>query len=203
MMSKFQFKFKSPNNSKIKELVPKELQFAPDAINYSAESWVGQGGSATVYEGFLKGSLVAVKQFSMDNPKLPINHTLLLNEASQLLKLDHTNIIKCLGVCLDRGILVLEFAQKFIELDDKQLSIHSLRQLIDAISLDFPHDLKHEALYQISNGLHYLHMKEITHGDLKCGNVLACGKEEGEFIFKLSDIGQAHLNLTTRLTTTQ
>ncbi len=76
--------------------------------------------------------------------------------------------------------------------------VHSLRQLLGTVEL--PIDLQHEALFQISTGLEYLHEKRVVHGHLKSANVLLTGGQE-EFIFKLGDFGQIHATITSKLST--
>ncbi len=95
---------------------------------------VGRGGSATVYEGKFNSQNVAIKVYSIDNTSVPANKNLLLKEAAELISLSHDNIIKCHGVCIDAGAIVMELAKKVVEIDGNQFSIHSVRQLIDTIS---------------------------------------------------------------------
>jgi hypothetical protein len=45
----------------------------------------------------LDGKLVALKQIKLDKPNLPCNRKLIIQEAKELVQLDHVNIIKCLG----------------------------------------------------------------------------------------------------------
>ncbi len=84
-------------------------------------------------------------------------------------------------------------------MDEKQCYVHSLRQLTE-VAGDLPEETKHEALFQISRGLCFLHSKKITHGDLKSANVLVTGSGD-EIFFKLGDFGSAHAQLTTKLIT--
>ena len=58
---------------------------------------------------------------------------------------------------------------------------------------------RYEGLYQIACGMDYLHNKQILHGDLKSANVLVHGDQE-DWIFKLCDMGPAHMAMTTKLT---
>lgn len=132
---------------------------------------IGQGASASVYKGTYKGSTVAVKKFAFDNPSLPTNKALLLKEASELLKLNHSNVILCHGVCVEDASLIMEFASKHLTLGESAVEVHSVRQMIEAVGEEFPYDLKLEAIFQVSEGLAYLHSLSILHGDLKSGNV--------------------------------
>ena len=59
--------------------------------------------------------------------------------------------------------------------------------------------LKLGAMHEICKGLAYLHEKKIVHGDLKSGNVLVSGSTSDEWMFKLTDFGQAHRDVTLSL----
>ena len=162
---------------------------------------IGEGASSRVYLATFKGKPVAMKQYVMDNVKLPHNQQLLLREAGELQHLDHENVIKCFGVCTDNASVVLELAKKTIDLEGNAYDIHSLRQLLDTTLEQFPDSLKHEALYHIVSGLEYLHSKGIVHGDLKSANVLVSENEKGDYVFKLCDMGQTHAILISKLAT--
>ena len=68
--------------------------------------------------------------------------------------------------------------------------MHSLLDMMSVFGSDqIPVDLKITALADVTEGLAYLHSRGIIHGDVKPLNVLVCGEEENEFIFKVADYG--------------
>ncbi len=132
----------------------------------------------------------------LDAPTLPKSIRLLRNETIELVRLEHPNIIKCFGLCEENGQNVLDLAEKEILFNENPYTIHSLRQLIDLVGEHIPNGLKFKALQEISKGLAYLHERNIIHGDLKSCNVLVSGTTEAEWLFKLTDFGQAHKDVT-------
>lgn len=109
----------------------------------------------------LDGKLVALKQIKLDKPNLPCNRKLIIQEAKEIVQLDHVNIIKCFGVCPPIGLIVLELAEKEVVFKRKAISLNSLRQLIDTVKRSFPLSLKLDALSQIASGLEYLKLKKV------------------------------------------
>jgi len=163
---------------------------------------IGMGGCSSVYVGAFQGRLVAVKRYSIANPEVSPVREMLLKEAESMLRLDHVNIIKCFGVCLKRGCLVLELSQINISIDDNPITLNSLRQLMDVAgdSLETEVELKLDALSQILEGLQYLHSNSITHGDLKSANVLISEQEGTDgYLFKLTDFGGSHAEISSKI----
>ncbi len=121
------------------EILPQQYLISRSQITYTTdrENQLGSGGSATVYKGTFGESRVAIKVYSLDKPSLPVNKNLLLKEAKELVALNHQNIIKCYGACVEIGAIVLELAEKIVRIDDVSHSIHSLRQLVDTIPSQF------------------------------------------------------------------
>ncbi|KAI9565120.1 hypothetical protein GHT06_008889 [Daphnia sinensis] len=157
------------------------------------------GWCSSVYLGSFQGKNVAVKCFSLSHPDMQPAKGILLKEAQEILKIDHSNVIKCMGVCIEKGSIVLELTQIRISKTKQWFLVNSLRQLIDTVGDVIETDLINEALFQILEGLHYLHSNQVVHGDLKSANVLVT-EEDDNYVFKLTDFGGCHAQLTTRIT---
>ena len=141
----------------VKSFVISECKFVGD---FRKEK-VSEGANGVVYKFTFDGKLVALKQIKLDKPNLPCNRRLILQEAKELVQLDHVNIIKCFGVCPPIGLIVLELAEKEVVFKKKAFSLNSLRQLIDTVKRSFPLSLKLDALSLIANGLEYLKLKKV------------------------------------------
>ena len=183
--------------------IPPKLLIAEDEIDWSSVHEIGKGANGSVYKAKYKSNEIAIKIFHLDNVELPQNQKMIINAALEVAKLDHVNVVKCLGLCLSKGALALQLASKELILGPrdgrhKKHKIHSLRQMVSVIGdvADIPPNLMEEALCQIATGLAYLHSQTIIHGDLKSGNVLVTGVREDEFRFMLTDFGEPQLMLT-------
>lgn len=157
---------------------------------------IGKGAYGSIFKGKFKESIVAIKVYTLDNVSLPYNQRMLINLVVELKKLNHENVVKCHGLCPRKGAIIMELAEKKIELGDDVFNIHSLRQLISTVETVLPLELLKESLYQIARGLAYLHCQNVIHGDLKSSNVLVTGKTPEEYRFILTDFGQPHQELT-------
>ncbi len=181
--------FKSPSSQR--ELVPIPSEFMVSSQGLSFVDELGEGSSARVYRGSFNNSTVALKKFKLAK-NIPKYETILKKEALSLLSLKHSNVLKCLGVCVSEMTLILEYCGKSFEVNGNNITCHTLRQLIDALGSVFPEDLKLEALYQTAQGMNYLHQNSIVHCDLKSQNILVTSNALEEWMFKVSDMGEAH-----------
>ncbi|XP_020966866.1 putative receptor-like protein kinase At4g00960 isoform X2 [Arachis ipaensis] len=164
------------------------LQFDVDTIieatnNFSGGNKLGEGGFGEVYKGTLpNGQDIAVKRLSRNSRQGIIEFK---NEVLLVAKLQHRNLVRLLGFCLDgeEKMLIYEFVA------NKSLD----RFLFDASKqhqLSWPR--RYKIIEGIARGILYLHEDSrlrIIHRDLKAGNILL----DEDSNPKISDFGMARL----------
>ncbi|PUZ52193.1 hypothetical protein GQ55_6G250300 [Panicum hallii var. hallii] len=154
-----------------------------EATNRFAEQQViGHGGHGKVYKGVLKGNVeVAVKRcMTIDQQhKKEFGKEMLI-----LSQINHRNIVKLLGYCLEVEVPMLVY--EFIPNGTLFQLIHGNHS--GHISLDTRVRIPHES----AEALDYLHSSAsppIVHGDVKSANILL----NGDFTAKVSDFGASIL----------
>ncbi|KAH6758254.1 Wall-associated kinase family protein [Perilla frutescens var. frutescens] len=162
---------------KTKHFPPKELDKATDHFNENRI--LGQGGQGTVYKGMLTdGKIVAIKKSKKVN-----EHRLeqFVNEIVILSQVDHRNVVKLLGCCLEDEVplLVYEFVPN-----------GTLFNLIHDPDNQFPTtwNMRLKIAADIADALAYLHYSScipIYHRDIKSSNILLGEK----YVVKVSDFG--------------
>ncbi|XP_072246855.1 mitogen-activated protein kinase kinase kinase 21 isoform X1 [Leuresthes tenuis] len=166
--------------------VPEQVPSSPVQIPFSElvlEEIIGVGGFGKVYRGTWKDQEVAVKAARHD-PDEDITATAgsVKQEAKLFSMLQHFNIIKLEGVCLEEPnlCLVMEYARG-----------GTLNRVLTGRRIP-PHILVNWAV-QIARGMQYLHEEAVVpiiHRDLKSSNILLLEKIEND------DIGRKTLKIT-------
>ncbi|GLU14529.1 hypothetical protein SLE2022_310910 [Rubroshorea leprosula] len=154
------------------------------ATNYfSTEKKLGEGGFGPVYKGILfDGREVAIKRLSRSSGQGMAEFK---NEALLIAKLQHTNLVRLLGFCIqgEEKILIYEYMPNksldyFLFDPTKKKMLNWNRRLI--------------IVEGVAQGLLYLHKYSrlrVIHRDLKASNILL----DAEMNPKISDFGLARI----------
>ncbi|KAJ0552982.1 putative protein kinase RLK-Pelle-DLSV family [Helianthus annuus] len=151
--------------------------------DFSVNNKLGEGGFGPVYKGVLEGGQeIAVKRLSKSSRQGLLEFE---NEVICIAKLQHRNLVKLLGYCIqgDDKMLIYEY------MPNKSLDsflFDGSRKLL----LDWPQ--RFQIIHEIARGLLYLHQDsrlKVVHRDLKAGNILL----DHQMHPKISDFGLARM----------
>ncbi|KAK9692184.1 hypothetical protein RND81_09G246600 [Saponaria officinalis] len=178
---------------KIRLFTANELEKATDQFN--EDRVLGRGGQGTVYKGMLSdGNLVAVKKHKMGSHSQSAEF---INEIAILSEINHRNIVKLLGCCLETDVPLLVY----------ELILNgTLSKYIHDPQEEFPitWEMRLQIALDVAGALTYLHSsssKPIFHKDIKTSNILL----DAKYRAKLSDFGTSRFieldqtHITTRV----
>uniref|UniRef100_A0A0E0NMJ6 Protein kinase domain-containing protein n=2 Tax=Oryza rufipogon TaxID=4529 RepID=A0A0E0NMJ6_ORYRU len=146
--------------------------------NFAADRVLGRGGHGVVYKGVLEDDMVvAIKKSKMMEEAQTMEFA---REMFILSQINHKNIVKLLGCCLEVEVPMLVY--EFVSNGTLYHYIHG-KEPIDQISLDTS---------ESAEALSYMHSSAsppILHGDVKTANILL----DDKLNTKVSDFGASKL----------
>ncbi|KAK7331311.1 hypothetical protein VNO77_25533 [Canavalia gladiata] len=167
------------NVNKVKLFSLNDLEKATDHFNTNRV--IGKGGQGTVYKGMLvDGKIIAVKKFKVEGKVEEF-----VNEFAILSQINHRNVVKLLGCCLEAEIPLLVY--EFIPNGNLFEYLHDQSK-----DLALTWEMRLRIATEIAGALFYLHSvasQPIYHRDIKSTNILL----DEKYRAKVADFGTSRI----------
>ncbi|KAF4385975.1 hypothetical protein G4B88_031110 [Cannabis sativa] len=190
-------------NQRVRIFTKAELANATN--NYNQSNFIGQGGFASVYKGVVilnetnsitntSTQLIAVKKPKLEkddqNKSIQINHQQFHEEIAIVSQVNHKNVVKLLGLCLETKIPLLVY--ELVPNGTLSQHIHAKGSSSSSSAMLRPWKTRLRIATETALSIDYLHslaQPPIIHRDIKSTNILL----DENYTAKVSDFGASVL----------